>query len=586
MSNCNGRIYKGTPYEITVPIIYGEIDNFLLRFFTDGNNYADLTIEDVKISGDTVYVEIGEHTFDLLNEGVLRYDLKYEIDEVNYHTVANTMLYLKSVCYSGHTAEDYYQSGYTAGVIDGQSGGFQSGYTAGIDAQKALIEQIEITENGTYRSDNGYSPVVVNIPQSGHTDEELAAAYDNGYVVGEAAGEIAGAASQKALMIQLTATTNGTYTREDGYSSINVNVAQTGHTDAEITEAFNSGYTGGEIAGAAEQKALMIPFTATTNGTYAREDGYSSFEVVVPQTGHTDAELQQAFQSGYTGGESAQKSKLSAITITQNGPYTRADGYSAITVSVPQTGHTDAEITEAYNSGYTAGMAAQKALMVGLTATTNGTYTREDGYSSVYVNVSGSSSGSSSGVSVDYVYVDARDVSDTYINTGIYPTTNTSFRLKYVPIEPNGGCIVGFDSTETPLHSSSDYNDYRYINYSGIYRGVFDFNSSRLEHGAISLSENNLADVSFGNYYIENKYTTARVTGTTNSSISSPNIPIYLNLSNRERIQSLEIYQGGVLVFNGHAALKDGVYGIWDSVSERLLQPESQTLTVLGGNFE
>lgn len=44
------------------------------------------------------------------------------------------------------------------------------------------------------------------------------------------------------------------------------------------------------------------------------------------------------YADGYAAGIAEQKSKLSGITITENGEYTRADGYSGITVNVPQTG--------------------------------------------------------------------------------------------------------------------------------------------------------------------------------------------------------------------------------------------------------
>lgn len=186
---------------------------------------------------------------------------------------------------------------------------------------------------------------------------------------------------------------------------------------------------------------------------------------------------------------------------------------------------------------------------------------------------------------VDYVYVDARDNVNTYIDTGIYPTTATTFRIKYKTIEANGGCIVGFGPTETPIHSSSDNNDYRYFNHLGAQSCTWDFNSSRLNPSNFITEQNNVADVTVGNNYVTNNYTNNTQTGSTQSSIASPDIPIYLNLTNRSRIQSLEIYEGQTLVFNGHAALKDGVYGIWDSVTSTLLQPYQQVYTVLGGNF-
>lgn len=188
---------------------------------------------------------------------------------------------------------------------------------------------------------------------------------------------------------------------------------------------------------------------------------------------------------------------------------------------------------------------------------------------------------------VDYVYVNARDNSNTYIDTGIYPTTATTFRIKAQVIEGNGGCVVGFAPSETPLHCSSDNTDYRYINNNGEHSAWLDFNSQRIQNKYVETDANGMNDITFGNNYIQDNLT-GQVVGTaaTQSSMATTTVPIYLNLSNRGRTQSLEIYQGDTLVFNGHAAIKDGVYGIWDSVTSTLLQPYQQVYTVLGGNFE
>ena len=165
--------------------------------------------------------------------------------------------------------------------------------------------------------------------------------------------------------LEITAVTeNGRYIREDGYSEVEVNVQQTGHTEEELEEAYNSGYTSGET----HQKALLSAITIIQNGSYERENGYGAVTVNVEQTGHTDEELTQAYQNGKTVGVSEQKSKLSAITITQNGDYNREDGYSAVTVNV----------------------AGQEPSLQTLSVTANGKYFPEqgyDGFSSVDVNV-------------------------------------------------------------------------------------------------------------------------------------------------------------------------------------------------------
>lgn len=251
---------------------------------------------------------------------------------------------------------------------------YQSGFTDGVEFQKRKLEITGFTENGRYIREDGYSEVTVDVPQTGYTEEEMLERYSQGYRQGQY--------FQKTLMTSVIFDENGTYTRGNGYSAVTVNVPQSGHTDEELEEAYNSGYTSGYTSGETHQKSLLSTLTVTQNGNYSRAngysaitvnvagqepslqtkniiangqytpdagyDGFSSVNVNVPQTGHTDEEMRQQYQSGKTAGIAEQKAKLSAITITQNGNYNRADGYSAITVNVPTS-------SEMYQSGYTDG---------------------------------------------------------------------------------------------------------------------------------------------------------------------------------------------------------------------------------------
>ena len=67
--------------------------------------------------------------------------------------------------------EGGYQEGYEAGYAAGHEAGYTEGYTAGkadgkvegIAEQKAKLDSIEITSNGTYEKEDGYNRVVVNV---------------------------------------------------------------------------------------------------------------------------------------------------------------------------------------------------------------------------------------------------------------------------------------------------------------------------------------------------------------------------------------------------------------------------------------
>ena len=163
-------------------------------------------------------------------------------------------------------------------------------------------------------------------------------------------------------------TENGSYTIHpdpayDGLSSVSVDVL--------VPDNYEKGYDDGKEDGAAEQKAKMTATAFTENGEYTRVNGYSAVTVNVPQG--------QGYDEGYADGEAAQKAKLVATSLTENNTYTRADGWSAVTVNVPQG--------QGYEEGFNDGMQYQKDKMVVTSVTENGLYIREDGYSAFYVEV-------------------------------------------------------------------------------------------------------------------------------------------------------------------------------------------------------
>ena len=57
--------------------------------------------------------------------------------------------------------------------------GYAQGKTDGINEQKSKLESINITENGTYRKEDGYNEIVVDVP-------DLNGSYDEGYEQGQA----------------------------------------------------------------------------------------------------------------------------------------------------------------------------------------------------------------------------------------------------------------------------------------------------------------------------------------------------------------------------------------------------------------
>lgn len=98
-------------------------------------------------------------------------------------------------------ASAVYQNGYNSGNM--------AGYETGKREQKSLLEQVTITENGTYSKEDGYNEITVEVP-------DLNGSYDEGYQDGYDAGlefgtENAGAAVAETAQI-LETTKIGTYT--------------------------------------------------------------------------------------------------------------------------------------------------------------------------------------------------------------------------------------------------------------------------------------------------------------------------------------------------------------------------------------
>lgn len=236
---------------------------------------------------------------------------------------------------------------------------YQEGYEDGMEYQKSLLSSTAITENGNYQSENGWSAITVNVeptlengnlvvsqditvvvPSSGYDGFSAVTVdatnygqtnYDNGFEDGFTDGYSSGSSEGY----------DSGYT--EGYQSGSTDGYDSGYTSGN-TDGYNSGYTEGEQQGIIEGEQNIIntfsAFTATTNGQYGSSaNPYSSVTVNVAQTGHTDQEMENAFNSGYTSGETHQKSLLGTTAFTINGSYSAENGYSAITVNVP-TGQT------------------------------------------------------------------------------------------------------------------------------------------------------------------------------------------------------------------------------------------------------
>ena len=139
-----------------------------------------------------------------------------------------------------------------------------------------------------------------------------------------------------------------------------------------FNNGVEAGYNQGKIDGIDEQKSKLESISITENGTYTKEDGYNHIEVNVPDLngsydeGYSEGE-RVGYEQGKTDGIDEQKSKLETINITENGTYSKEDGYSKVVVEVP-------DLNGSYNEGYDQGQADLVAKARVLNVTENGVY--------------------------------------------------------------------------------------------------------------------------------------------------------------------------------------------------------------------
>lgn len=190
---------------------------------------------------------------------------------------------------------------------------------------------------------------------------------------------------------------------------------------------------------------------------------------------------------------------------------------------------------------------------------------------------------------VDYVHTSTASLTANYIDTGIYPTTDTVFRIVFKPNNTIGNCIVGYDFTgapssqkSTPTGASSDDTDYRLINYSTRNKMHFDFNNSRIEK-TMSTDSDGYIDITCGNNYITDNIAQSTQTGITQSTMDTQNVPMYLNASSDLDFRSLEIWEDNVKVYDGHAAFDGTNYGVYDSISGTFTTQTYGGNTMIGG---
>ena len=212
--------------------------------------------------------------------------------------------------------------------------------------------------------------------------------------------------------------------------------------------------------------------TIESNGEYrvTPNDGlYVDINVNVPDlNGSYDDGFNAGYNQGKTDGVNEQKSKLETINITENGTYTKEDGYNQIEVNVPDLNGSYDEGYAAgeqagYNSGYTQGQADVAANAIDLVATESGTYYTKYSNNIVYPEVTGVFPNGEN--FYNYAYT------DKIYDTGIAPNANSEIELWFKPDNDGGtwGCIISAGHLDNDKYSIR----IRRVAYDAIYIANF-----------------------------------------------------------------------------------------------------------------
>ncbi len=277
------RIFKGSESTLRLLISktgdYQALTEIKIKLYTTNIENAIEIIDGIQVCKNIAIITLAPRAFMGMEDGLINYIIDGATEDDVFHTERQSNYMLKSLSYIN---ED------------------------GVATQTMTIES-----NGEYRvtpNDGLYVDINVNVP-------DLNGSYDDGFNVGYGQGKTDGANEQKSKLESINITENGTYIKEDGYNHIEVNVPDlNGSYDEGYAEGERVGYNQGKTDGINEQKLKLETINITQNGTYTKEDGYNHIEVNVP-------DLNGSYDEGYNQGQADIAAKARVLNVTENGNY-------------------------------------------------------------------------------------------------------------------------------------------------------------------------------------------------------------------------------------------------------------------------
>jgi hypothetical protein len=177
---------------------------------------------------------------------------------------------------------------------------------------------------------------------------------------------------------------------------------------------------------------------------------------------------------------------------------------------------------------------------------------------------------------VEYIYIPSAAWDASYsITLPIYPESDCEIRIIYESRGTSSDRIVGVTHADRP--DGSDSKDFRIFNWGG---GSIDVGDSRASNIGLDYARDTVWDITIGNRWVYNNKTS--------SYMSSPAGPYTMGASDTlihvdvgsNKVNRVEIKNGGVVVFDGKAAVLEGVVGLYDTISNEIYTNSNLTLIV------
>ena len=231
------RIFKGSESTLRLLISktgdYQALTEIRIKLYTTDIENAIEIIDGIEVVDNIATITLAPRAFMGMEDGLINYIIDGATEDDVFHTERQSNYMLKTLSY--------------------------------INEDGVAEQTKKITANGEYRitpNDGLYVDISVNV-------EDVNGSYDEGYNVGYEQGKTDGVNEQISKLESINITENGTYTKEDGYNVIEVNVADLngsydeGYADGEKA-SFGIGYNQGQKDIAENARVLEV----TKNGLY------------------------------------------------------------------------------------------------------------------------------------------------------------------------------------------------------------------------------------------------------------------------------------------------------------------------------